>query len=72
MISEPFMAAKTAPIHRPLNMDLENLQTDFDYAKRAKDSVNFERIHAKTYQSKKYIPQHRPKKKVVKKHVKPF
>lgn len=42
----------------PHFLELENLQKDFDYAKRAKDLVNFERVHAKVYQTKKYIPQH--------------
>ena len=32
-------------------LELENLQKDYYYAKRAKDSANFERIHAKVYQA---------------------
>ena len=56
----------------PHFLELENLQKDFDYAKRAKDLVNFERVHAKVYQTKKYIPQHQPKRPVIKKKVKPF
>ena len=63
MISGPFMAMREPQPSRPLNMDLDNLGTDHDYAKRAKDSSNYERIHAKTFQTKKFIPQHHPKKK---------
>ena len=61
---------KNAP--KPLNLDLENLQTDHDYAKRAKDATNYERIHARTYQTAKHIPQYKPKRPKKKKVPKPF
>ena len=58
--------------HCPINLDLDNLMTDHNYAKRDKDMGDYERIQAKTYQTAKYIPQHKPRRPKKKKHVKPF
>ena len=33
----------------PLNLDLANLETDHNYAKRAKDTTNNVRVHARTF-----------------------
>ena len=46
MISEPYTARPPPNPTVPLNMDLQNLGADYDYAKRAKDPMNYERIHA--------------------------
>lgn len=56
MIGEPFVAKQAVPAGVPLNLDLDVLPTDYDYAKRAKDKTNYERVHARNYQVKKYIP----------------
>ena len=63
-------AAKTQ--RPPINLDLDNLMTDHNYAQREKDLVNHELVDAKTYQTAKYIPQHKPKRPKKRKHVKPF